>query len=75
MYLMEGTGAGRFKVARNMSELFTNFAKTSHPAAKCAPEWPVDTTGKRATMQIDAECKVVNDPFAQERAKWQNLGS
>lgn len=75
MYLMEGTGPGRFKVAHHMSELFTSFAKTSHPAAKGVPEWPAYTTQTRATMQIDAECKVVNDPFAQERIMWQSLSS
>ena len=75
MYLMEGTGPGRFQVARNMSGLFAGFARTSHPAAKGVPEWPAYTTGARATMQIDAECKVVNDPFAQERILWNNLRS
>jgi para-nitrobenzyl esterase len=75
MYRMEGTGPGRFKVARNMSEMFAGYARTSHPAAKGAPEWPAYTTETRATMQIDAECKVVNDPFAQERIMWQGLSS
>ena len=75
MYLMEGTSPDRFKVARSMSELFASYAKTSHPAAKGAPEWPAYTTKTRATMQIDAECKVVDDPFAQERIMWQSLGA
>ncbi len=75
MYLMEGTGPGRFKVAQNMSGLFTSFAKASHPAAKGAPDWPAYTPETRATMQIDAECKTVNDPFARERILWKSLGS
>jgi len=75
MYKMEGTGPGRFAVARNMSGLFTGYASTAHPAAKGVPEWPAYTTETRATMQIDAECKVVNDPFAQERIMWKSLSS
>lgn len=30
--------------------------------------------GQRTTMQIDAECKVVNDPFGKERLMWAKLG-
>ena len=75
MYLMEGTGLGRFKVAQNMSGLFAGYARTSHPAAKGVPEWPAYTTETRATMQIDAECEVVNDPFARERIMWSRLRS
>ena len=75
MYRMAGAGPGRFQVARNMSGLFTSFARTSHPEAKGVPEWPAYTTATRATMQIDAECKVVDDPFAQERIMWQSLRS
>ncbi len=29
----------------------------------------------RATMMIDAQCKVENDPFGQERALWDSLSS
>ncbi len=75
MYLMEGTGQGRFQVARNMSSLFANYARTSHPTAQGAPDWPPYTTATRATMLIDAECKIANDPFAQERILWSRLGS
>jgi len=74
MYQMEGSGAGRFQVARNMSGLFSGYARTSHPAAEGVPEWPGYTAETRATMQIEAQCKVVNDPFGTERSMWQSLG-
>ena len=73
MYLMEGSHPERFKVARNMSGLFASYAKSGHPAAKAVPDWPAYTTATRATMLIDAECKVVNDPFSQERILWSRL--
>lgn len=74
MYQMEGQRPERFQVAKNMSGLFTGFAKTSRPSAEGVPEWPAYTAERRATMQIDAVCHVVDDPFAPERAMWQRLG-
>jgi hypothetical protein len=29
----------------------------------------------RPTTQIDAECKVVDDPFGEERKMWEKLDS
>jgi para-nitrobenzyl esterase len=71
---MEGSRPGRFQVAHNMSGLFSSYAKRSTPAAAGVPPWPAYTTKDRATMQIDVDCKVVNDPFVQERKMWQSLG-
>lgn len=68
-----GTDPGAPKAAHNMSEMWATFARTGHPAAKGQPEWPAYTTETRATMQIDAACKVVNDPFGQERSMWESL--
>ena len=61
--------------AHNMSEMWSTFARTGHPAAKGQPEWPPYTTGRRATMEIDAQCKVVDDPYSAEREMWQRLDS
>jgi para-nitrobenzyl esterase len=54
-----------------MSEMWSTFAKTGHPGAKGQPYWPAYTTEKRATMEIDAQSKVVDDPFTLERAMWE----
>lgn len=61
------------KAARNMSEMWSTFARTGRPAAKGQPAWPPWTTGDRATMLLDAECKVVHDPWPLERALWEEL--
>ena len=63
------------KTAHNMSEMWSTFARTGRPAAKGQPEWPVYTTERRATMEIDAQCKVVDDPYSAEREMWQRLDS
>jgi para-nitrobenzyl esterase len=71
--LMSGSGPESTKAAHNMSEMWSTFARTGHPSAQRQPEWPPYTTAKRATMEIDAECKVVEDPHAIERELWERL--
>ncbi|SPE42085.1 Carboxylesterase [Candidatus Sulfopaludibacter sp. SbA3] len=74
-----GRGGGRgaspedVKAGHNMAELWSTFARTGHPAAHGQPEWPPYTTEKRATMQIDSQCEVVNDPNPLERQLWARL--
>ncbi|HTF24469.1 MAG TPA: carboxylesterase/lipase family protein [Candidatus Limnocylindria bacterium] len=70
-----GTDPDRKKAALNMSEMWATFARTGHPGAKGQPSWPAYTLQKRATMMIDAQCKVEEDPFGQERAFWDSLSS
>ena len=59
--------------AHNMSEMWATFARTGHPAAQGQPTWPAYDLTNRPTMEIDAECKVVNDPFGRERELWERL--
>jgi para-nitrobenzyl esterase len=61
------------KTAHNMSEMWSTFARTGRPAAKGQPAWPPYTTENRATMFIDAECKVVDDPYSPERHIWDQI--
>jgi para-nitrobenzyl esterase len=68
-----GTDPDREKVARNMSEMWTTYARTGHPGAKSQPVWPAYDIETRATMRIDARCTVVDDPFGEERKMWEQL--
>jgi para-nitrobenzyl esterase len=61
------------KSAHNMAELWSTFARTGKPAAKDQPEWPPYTAQNRATLEIDADCKIVNDPHPLERKLWERL--
>jgi para-nitrobenzyl esterase len=70
-----GTDPDREKTALNMSEMWTTFARTGHPGAKGQPAWPAYSLEERATMMIDAECKVERDPFGRERAMWDSMSS
>jgi para-nitrobenzyl esterase len=61
------------KAARNMREMWSAFAKTGRPAAKGQPAWPPYTLDKRKTMEIDAPCRVVEDPYGLERNMGERL--
>lgn len=71
--MMSVSGPQSEKASHNMAEMWSTFARTGRPAAKGQPDWPAYTTEKRATMEIDAECQVVNDPNSLERRLWERL--
>jgi len=73
MNMMSDSSPDSEKAAHNMSEMWSTFARTGHPGAKGQPNWPAYNTEKRATMEIDAQCKVVDDPFGLERSLWEQL--
>ena len=71
--LMSISDPASIQAAHNMAEMWSTFARTGHPGAKGQPEWPAYTTETRATIEIDAECKLVNDPWPLERKLWEHL--
>jgi para-nitrobenzyl esterase len=65
---MTGGRQDRYLLQDRMSAAWTNFARTGNPNAKgLVPAWPAFDTTQRATMVIDNEWKVVNDPNGDER--------
>ncbi len=64
----------RFRAARNMSAAWAAFARTGNPSHGGIPAWPAYTPERRATMVLDAECRVVDDPHREERLLWQTIG-
>jgi para-nitrobenzyl esterase len=54
-----------------MSALWAGFAQNGAPSATDVPDWPAYTLTNRATMWIDSDCTVVNDPDQDERLCWQ----
>jgi para-nitrobenzyl esterase len=65
----------RYKAARNMSRAWASFARTSNPSHDEIPAWPAYALERRATMLIDAECRVIDDPWSEERQVWKEVGS
>jgi para-nitrobenzyl esterase len=64
----------RYKAARNMSRAWASFARNGNPSHDEIPRWPAYTLGQRATMILNAECRVVNDPYREERLLWAEIG-
>ena len=63
------------KTALNMSEKCgPRLLVQRSQAQKVSPRGPAYDFEKRATMMIDAECQVEDDPLGQERAMWDSLG-
>jgi para-nitrobenzyl esterase len=61
----------RYQAARNMSGAWATFARIGHPGFEGMPQWPAYTVADRATMVLDARCRVVNDPYSSERLLWK----
>jgi para-nitrobenzyl esterase len=70
---MTGTGKDRYALEDKMSAAWTNFARTGDPNAKGLPKWPKFDAATRATMVLNNECKVVNDPHSEERQAMASL--
>jgi para-nitrobenzyl esterase len=64
---MTGTGQDRYPLQTRMSTAWAAFARTGNPNHKGLPAWPAFKADQRATMIFDNECKVVNDPYREER--------
>ena len=66
-----GARPERFAAGRNMSAMWASFARHAVPTAPGQPDWPAYDLNKRATMMIDAQCRVVDDPTGPERRFWE----
>lgn len=72
---MSGKRPERLQAARNMSKAWAAFARSSNPSHDEIPRWPAYTLEQRATMVLDAKCRVVNDPYREERLVWEEVPS
>ena len=58
-------------LATAMHGAWVNFVKTGSPQHPNLPEWPAYDPIRRATMQLDVESRVVEDPDGEDRALWE----
>jgi para-nitrobenzyl esterase len=67
--------AGNTPAARRLAEALGSamvaFAKTGTPNCDKLPRWPAYDLASRATMILDAECRVENDPMKELRPLWE----
>jgi para-nitrobenzyl esterase len=57
----------RYTLADQMSTAWVNFARSGNPNHKGLPHWPVFNANERPTMIFNTECRMVKDPYHEER--------
>jgi para-nitrobenzyl esterase len=60
-------------IAAAESATWAGFARTGTPDNKAIPHWPAYTAADRATMMIDTEWRVQNDPQHEARLLWTKI--
>jgi carboxylesterase type B len=59
--------------AEAMHGAWVRFITDGTPAHPALPEWPTYDTTRRATMWLDEQSRVVDDPMADERRAWRGV--
>jgi para-nitrobenzyl esterase len=62
-----GNGADRQPLADRMSRAWVAFARGGDPSHAGLPRWEPFTAERRATMMLSGECRLVHDPYRDER--------
>jgi para-nitrobenzyl esterase len=60
-------------LATTMHGAWANFIKTGSPQHPNLPEWPAYEPIRRATMDLDLESRIVEDPDGEERRLWESV--
>jgi para-nitrobenzyl esterase len=61
------------KLAATMSGAWAAFAHTGKPEHPGIPPWPAYDLDRRATLILDTECRVEDDPRGETRKLWQAI--
>ncbi len=61
------------KLAATMSGAWAAFAHGGKPDHPSIPQWPAYDATTRATMVLDTQCRIENDPRAETRSLWQGI--
>jgi para-nitrobenzyl esterase len=68
-----GNGPDLQPLADKVSGAWTAFARTGNPNAAGTPKWPAYTESERATMIINNDWKIMNDPRHEVRVIMNTL--
>lgn len=70
---MAGTKSDRFEASKNMTSLWTSFARTGKPSVAGQPNWPAYNLQNHPLMRIDTQCSVINDRYKTVCEMWKNI--
>jgi len=62
-------------LADRVSSTWAAFARNGDPANEAIPAWPAYTAARRATMLLDDDCRVVDDPDGEVRLLWSKVAT
>ena len=65
--------APAFTLAATMSATWAAFARTGTPDLPSIPLWPPYALDRRATLILDNDCRIEDDPGHETRALWQEI--
>jgi para-nitrobenzyl esterase len=68
----DGSDTAR-RLAKTMSGVWSAFARNGVPDHPLIPHWPAYRVPERATLILDAACRIDNDPRGETRAMWQEI--
>lgn len=68
-----GGSAGAQALSDTMSAVWASFARDGRPHHASIPDWPEYDLDRRATLVLDAQCRVDQDPRASSRRLWQDI--
>jgi para-nitrobenzyl esterase len=68
-----GHSPAAMPIAAAESATWASFARAGTPDNKAIPHWPAYTAADRATMMIDTEWRVQNDPQHEARLLWTKI--
>jgi para-nitrobenzyl esterase len=58
---------------REMHDAWVRFARTGEPGGGTLPAWPAYDTARRAVMDFNVACTVVDDPNPAARRLWEDV--
>ncbi|MPZ30576.1 MAG: carboxylesterase family protein [Rhodospirillales bacterium] len=62
-------------LADRVSRTWATFARNGDPANEAIPTWPAYAAARRATMLLDDDCDVVDDPDGEVRPLWGKIAT
>jgi para-nitrobenzyl esterase len=68
-----GHSTAAMPIAAAESATWASFARAGAPDNKAIPHWPTYSAADRATMMIDTEWRVQNDPQHEARLLWTKI--